>query len=96
MFPNRVPYFAAIAWIGLLMVAILSIAFYRLPALALHPWAERLLLTDFCLTTEARYLRHFNTFEPLAPFQDLPGYYEHAPGASFILPPVPLHQRAKR
>lgn len=46
--------------------------------------AERFLLTDYCLSTESRHLRHIGMPEALAPFQDLPAYHEHFPSSSFL------------
>ncbi|MCS7019384.1 MAG: hypothetical protein RMJ87_09065 [Cytophagales bacterium] len=94
MTANRIPYFACMAVLFLLLISVAGIACYRAPSPPLKPWAEALLLTDFCFTTEARYLRHFNTFEPLAVFQDLPGYHEHAPASPFI-PPLHVQSRVK-
>ncbi|GAB4406381.1 MAG: hypothetical protein OHK0053_32630 [Microscillaceae bacterium] len=50
--------------------------------------ARRYLLTDFCLSTESRHVRHPNFPEWMAPFQDLPGGHEHFPSSSFISPPA--------
>lgn len=86
MFTNRMPYFLAVGILACLLLALGGIALYKAPSPRLKPLAEALLLTDFCLNTEARYLRHFNTFEPVAVFQDLPGYHEHAAASPFILP----------
>ena len=46
--------------------------------------ANRFLLTDYCLSTESRHLRHISLPEPIAPFQDLPAYHEHFPSSSFL------------
>jgi hypothetical protein len=43
-------------------------------------------LTDVCLTTEARHLRHLSTPELMAPFQDIPGYLDHNPSSGFLFP----------
>lgn len=45
---------------------------------------QRLLLTDFALSTESRHTRHLNTREWIAPFQDFPAYLEHFPSSSFF------------
>ncbi|TAE18511.1 MAG: hypothetical protein EAZ95_03930 [Bacteroidetes bacterium] len=46
--------------------------------------ANRYLLTDYCLSTESRHVRHIALPEPIAPFQDLPAYHEHFPSSSFF------------
>lgn len=46
-----------------------------------------LMLTDFCLVTESRHTRHFNLPEPIAPFQDVPGFFDHFPSSTFLTPP---------
>ena len=45
--------------------------------------AQRLLLSDFCLSTESRHTRHISMPEWIAPFQDFPAYLEHFPSSSF-------------
>jgi len=45
--------------------------------------AQKLLLSDFCLTTESRHTRHISMPEWIAPFQDFPAYLEHFPSSSF-------------
>jgi hypothetical protein len=42
-------------------------------------------LTDFCLSTESRHLRHVSQPEWIAPFQDFPAYQEHFPASSFFV-----------
>jgi len=44
-------------------------------------------LTDFCLATESRHTRHISLPEPIAPFQDMPGYLDHFPTSTFFWPP---------
>ncbi len=49
--------------------------------------AQKLHLTDLCLTTESRHTR--NPAFPLeltAPFQDIPGFLDHFPSSTFIHP----------
>lgn len=48
---------------------------------------QRLLLTDYCLSTESRHTRHLSMPEWIAPFQDLPGYLDHFPSSTLIRPP---------
>jgi len=86
MLQSRIPYWIAVGWLLALCIGLSFVCFYTEPKPPLKSVAETLLLTDFCLTTEARYLRHFNTFEPIAAFQDFPGYHEHAPSSPFIFP----------
>lgn len=44
-------------------------------------------LSDVCLSTEAKYLRHLSAAEYFAAFQDHPLALEHFPGGSIIPPP---------
>lgn len=50
--------------------------------------ARSLLLTDICLVTESRHTRHISQPEPISPFQDLPGFYDHFPSSTFLSPPI--------
>ncbi len=43
-------------------------------------------LTDLCLATDARYIRHLSVSDPVAPVMDHPGAIEHFPSSSFIAP----------
>jgi len=43
-------------------------------------------VTDICVATEARYTRHPAVSDPLAPFMDHPGAFEHFPTGSFWAP----------
>lgn len=45
-------------------------------------------ITDLCLSTEARYIRHLAVSDPIAPFMDFPGAIEHFPSGSFYYPPL--------
>jgi hypothetical protein len=92
MLRTRTLYRIAIGWLLFLCLGLGFIFLYQPPKPSLKPVANALLLTDCCLTTEARYLRHFTTFEPIAVFQDLPGYHEHAPASPFIYPMM-MHQQ---
>ena len=47
---------------------------------------DRLGLTDLCIATDARYLRHLSITDPVAPFMDHPGGLEHFPSSSVIAP----------
>ena len=40
-------------------------------------------LSDLCITTDARYIRHLAVSDGLSPFMDHPGSIEHFPGGSF-------------
>jgi len=44
-------------------------------------------LTDLSLATEARYTRHPAVTDPLVPFMDHPGAFEHFPSGSFWAAP---------
>ncbi len=43
-------------------------------------------LSDICVTTDARYIRHLALSDPVAPYMDHPGAIEHFPGGSFWVP----------
>jgi hypothetical protein len=45
--------------------------------------AARLGITDLCLATDARYIRHLSVSDPVAPYMDHPGGVEHFPSSSF-------------
>ncbi len=47
---------------------------------------QRLGLSDLCIATDARYIRHLSISDPLAPFMDHPGAIEHFPSSSIIVP----------
>lgn len=47
-------------------------------------------ITDLCLFTDARYVRHLSQTDLHAPFQNHPGALEHFPSGSLILPPAVL------
>lgn len=49
---------------------------------------EDLSLTDLCLFTDARYLRHLSQADIHAPFQDNPAAFDYFPSGSLVLPPV--------
>ncbi|MCK5853485.1 hypothetical protein KAH27_10700 [bacterium] len=49
--------------------------------------AAKLHLTDICLSTESRHTRNIAfPLELCAPFQDIPGYFDHFPSSTFIRP----------
>lgn len=50
--------------------------------------ARELMLTDLCLSTEARYTRHPSMSDLHSPFQDHPFSLEHFPSGSFVSPPA--------
>ncbi len=43
-------------------------------------------LSDLCIATDARYVRHFAVSDKLSPFMDHPGAIEHFPTGSFWIP----------
>jgi len=47
-------------------------------------------LTDLCLFTEARYIRHLSQTDLHTPFQDHPGALEHFPSGSLVSLPSTL------
>ncbi len=47
-------------------------------------------ITDLCLFTDARYVRHLSQTDLHTPFQDHPGALEHFPSGSLVSPPVTL------
>ncbi len=50
--------------------------------------ARDLLLTDLCLTTEARHTRRLSQPDFLTPFQDFPGGLDRFPSSTFLLIPA--------
>lgn len=50
---------------------------------------QSLHVTDLCLATEARYIRHLALADRHAPFQEHPLALEHFPTGSLILPILP-------
>ncbi|HEX2964913.1 MAG TPA: hypothetical protein VHO84_03980 [Syntrophorhabdaceae bacterium] len=51
---------------------------------------EALKITDLCLFTDARYVRHLSQTDLHTPFQDHPGALEHFPSGSLISAPKRL------
>lgn len=47
---------------------------------------EQFGLSDLCIATDARYIRHVAISDRLAPFMDHPGSIEHFPTGSFWIP----------
>jgi len=47
---------------------------------------KRLGLTDLCVATDARYIRHLSISDPVAPFMDHPFAIEHFPSSAVIVP----------
>ena len=47
---------------------------------------EQLGLTDLCIATDARYLRHLSISDSVAPFMDYPGALEYFPSSSVVIP----------
>ena len=47
---------------------------------------EHLGLTDLCIATDARYLRHLSISDTVAPFMDYPGALEYFPSSSVVVP----------
>ena len=43
-------------------------------------------LSDLCIATDARYIRHLAVSDQVAPFMDHPGGIEHFPTGSFWIP----------
>jgi hypothetical protein len=43
-------------------------------------------LSDLCIATDARYIRHLAVSDRLAPFMDYPGSIEYFPTGSFWIP----------
>lgn len=54
--------------------------------------AGRLMLTDLCLFTEARYTRHPSMADLHSPFQDHPFAMDHFPSGSLVSPPRFHHE----
>lgn len=78
---------------ALLLILLVSMLVYKSPNQQLvdhkRQIASRLLLTDYCLSTESRHTRHISMPEWLAPFQDVPGFHDHFPSSSFMRPILP-------
>jgi hypothetical protein len=47
-------------------------------------------ITDLCLFTDARYIRHLSQTDFSTPFQDHPEALEHFPSGSLVSPPLTL------
>lgn len=43
-------------------------------------------LSDLCIATDARYIRHVAVSDRISPFMDHPGSIEHFPTGSFWIP----------
>ncbi len=43
-------------------------------------------LSDLCIATDARYVRHLAVSDKISPFMDHPGSIEHFPTGSFWIP----------
>ena len=43
-------------------------------------------VTDICVATDARYLRHLSVTDPVAPFMDDPRALEYFPSSSIVVP----------
>jgi hypothetical protein len=97
------PYRAGILALSIILfegIAVVALILYgmRDPTYAKRLEMERsatqtLLLTDLCVCTESRHTRHISLPEPLAPFQDLPGFHDHFPSSTFLSPPRYLFRR---
>lgn len=55
--------------------------------------ARRLMLTDLCLFTEARYTRHPAMADLHSPFQDAPASFDYFPSGSLLMPAKRIKQR---
>ncbi len=51
-------------------------------------------ITDLCISTEARYTRHYAISDSIVPYMDHPGAIEHFPSGSFW-PPIHSVQNIK-
>jgi len=49
-----------------------------------------LFLTDLCLFTDARYLRHLSQADHHSAFQDHPAAFDYFPSGSLVSPPVSI------
>ncbi len=62
--------------------------------------AHDLLLTDLCLTTEARHTRRLSQPDILTPFQDFPGGLDRFPSSTFLQIPAsalrPLNEESEK
>jgi hypothetical protein len=48
---------------------------------------ERLGLSDLCLATDARYIRHLSVSDMMVPYMDHPGAIDHFPSSALRAPP---------
>ena len=81
-------FWAFLALLVLIFIALGNRDYAGNPRLSGEQKIVRLLrLTDFCLATESRHTRHISLPEPIAPFQDVPGYLDHFPTSTFLWPP---------
>ena len=60
--------------------------FFRASLPVAHAAVSALGLSDLCLSTEARYIRHAAVSDPVVPFMDHPGGLEHFPSGTFWAP----------
>jgi hypothetical protein len=93
MSSSRVFGFIAIGLIAAEIVALVGIMHYASVTSAASPRladetniTRELMLTDLCLVTESRHTRNMSQVEPIAPFQDVPGFYDHFPSSTFLQP----------
>lgn len=94
---GRTAKFLALAILALLLLAVVPAALAVLTSVespgreARRELAARLQLSDLCLNTEARYLRHASLSDWQSPFQEGPGFPDLYPGGTVI--PVPPADR---
>lgn len=68
----------------LLLVFHVSQKNHPLPEETVAGLVSSLGLSDLCISTEARYIRHLAISDKTAPFMDHPGGLEHFPSGSFF------------
>ncbi len=82
--------------LGAILFALMAVHAHHRRAETQAAWAEkarlveRLELTDLCLFTEARYVRHPSMADRHTPFQDSPATLDHFPSGALIPPPPHL------
>lgn len=92
MYPEGHPYRLSFFILLIIALEVIALAFILLHTKKIHSEttiSEKVSIPfwDLCLVTESRHTRHISLPEPIAPFQDMPGFYDHFPSSTFIQPP---------
>lgn len=84
-------FFCAILACATIQLVLVGVAGQRLQSSARSEQQMRTIirtygLSDLCIATDARYIRHPALSDRVAPFMDYPGSIEHFPTGSFWTP----------